>query len=108
MNVNGSRSVDAECNSQAPIANQQAHFGLRDYLQFSPFPSPPKLVNFGHITPGTTSHIELFTMVTEQQTVAETGVDLPVFASHEVRITQGGKIRAWVEFALKFFEVCKC
>ncbi|KAI0270798.1 hypothetical protein BGY98DRAFT_1009702 [Russula aff. rugulosa BPL654] len=26
------------------------------------------------------------------------------FASHEIRITQGGKIRAWVEFALKFFE----
>ena len=25
---------------------------------------------------------------------------------HEIRITQGGKIRAWVEFALKFFEVC--
>ena len=28
------------------------------------------------------------------------------FASHEIRITQGGKIRAWVEFALKFFEAC--
>ena len=27
-------------------------------------------------------------------------------ASHELRITQGGKIRAWVEFALKFFEAC--
>ncbi|KAF8485863.1 hypothetical protein DFH94DRAFT_622310 [Russula ochroleuca] len=26
------------------------------------------------------------------------------FASHEMRITQGGKIRAWVEFALKIFE----
>jgi hypothetical protein len=29
------------------------------------------------------------------------------FASHEMRITQGGKIRAWVEFALKFFEARK-
>jgi hypothetical protein len=28
------------------------------------------------------------------------------FESHEMRITQGGKIRSWVEFALKFFEVC--
>jgi hypothetical protein len=28
------------------------------------------------------------------------------FASHEMRITQSGKIRAWVEFALKFFEAC--
>jgi hypothetical protein len=27
------------------------------------------------------------------------------FESHEMRITQGGKIRAWVDFALKFFEV---
>jgi len=26
------------------------------------------------------------------------------FQSHEVRITQSGKIHAWVEFALKFFE----
>ncbi|KAN0138918.1 hypothetical protein V8E53_003306 [Lactarius tabidus] len=26
------------------------------------------------------------------------------FESHEMRITQGGKIRAWVDFALKFFE----
>ena len=29
------------------------------------------------------------------------------FASHEMRITQGGKIRAWVEFSLKFFEARK-
>ncbi|KAH9999207.1 hypothetical protein BJV74DRAFT_728054, partial [Russula compacta] len=36
--------------------------------------------------------------------VEETGVEPPEIASHEVRITQGGKIRAWVEFALKFFE----
>ena len=27
------------------------------------------------------------------------------FESHEMRITQGGKIRAWVDYALKFFEV---
>jgi ClpP class serine protease len=26
------------------------------------------------------------------------------FEYHEMRITQGGKIRAWVDFALKFFE----
>ena len=29
------------------------------------------------------------------------------FESHEIRITQGGKIRAWVDFALKFFEVSR-
>ena len=29
------------------------------------------------------------------------------FDSHEIRITQGGKIRAWVDFALKFFEVSR-
>lgn len=35
-----------------------------------------------------------------------TGVKIPSeLASHEMRITQGGKIHAWVEFALKFFEV---
>ncbi|KAH9969664.1 hypothetical protein BC827DRAFT_22513 [Russula dissimulans] len=35
----------------------------------------------------------------------ETEVEPPSeFASHEVRITQSGKIHAWVQFALKFFE----
>jgi hypothetical protein len=47
-------------------------------------------------------------MAEEQRTAAEMGIepssDSP---SHEMRITQGGKIRAWVEFALKFFEACK-
>jgi hypothetical protein len=47
-------------------------------------------------------------MAAEQQAMAEIGVQLPSeSASHEMRITQGGKIHAWVEFALKFFEVCK-
>lgn len=32
---------------------------------------------------------------------------LPEFESHEMRITQGGKIRAWVDYALKFFEVSR-
>ncbi|KAI9462163.1 hypothetical protein F5148DRAFT_235009 [Russula earlei] len=37
--------------------------------------------------------------------MAEMGVEPPLgFASHEMRITQSGKIHAWVEFALKFFE----
>jgi len=47
-------------------------------------------------------------MAAEPRPVAETGVKLPSeIASHEMRITQGGKIHAWVEFALKFFEVCE-
>lgn len=47
-------------------------------------------------------------MAAEPRSVAETGVKLPSeIASHEMRITQGGKIHAWVEFALKFFEVCE-
>ena len=45
-------------------------------------------------------------MAAEQR--SEAGArQLSEFASHEMRITQGGKIRAWVEFALKFFEACK-
>jgi hypothetical protein len=47
-------------------------------------------------------------MAAEPRPVAESGVKLPSeIASHEMRITQGGKIHAWVEFALKFFEVCE-
>ncbi len=46
-------------------------------------------------------------MAAERRTAAEIGVGpSSEFASHEMRITQGGKIRAWVEFALKFFEAC--
>lgn len=46
-------------------------------------------------------------MDAEQQTDAEMGAGpSSEFTSHEMRITQGGKIRAWVEFALKFFEAC--
>ena len=50
----------------------------------------------------------LSTMAEKQRTAAETAIrPSSEFASHEMRITQGGKIRAWVEFALKFFEACK-
>ena len=45
-------------------------------------------------------------MAEEQPSEAGAGQS-PEFASHEMRITQGGKIRAWVEFALKFFEARK-
>jgi hypothetical protein len=47
--------------------------------------------------------------MTEPEAIAsEMGVKPPYeFEAHEVRITQGGKIQAWVRFALKFFEVCK-
>ncbi len=46
-------------------------------------------------------------MAAELRTAAEMGTgSSSEFAYHEMRITQGGKIRAWVEFALKFFEVC--
>ena len=41
-------------------------------------------------------------MAAEQQAGMEPGVGP---SSAQMRITQGGKIRAWVEFALKFFEV---
>jgi len=41
-----------------------------------------------------------------EKNVEETGTMPPPhqFESHEMRITQGGKIRSWVDFALKFFE----
>jgi len=42
-------------------------------------------------------------MAAEQQAGMEPGIGLP---SAQMRITQGGKIRTWVEFALKIFEVC--
>jgi len=44
-------------------------------------------------------------MAAEQQAGMEPGIGPP--STQEVRITQGGKIRTWVEFALKFFEVCR-
>jgi hypothetical protein len=49
-------------------------------------------------------HIDLLNMAAEQQP----GMELSIgpFSALEMRITQGGKIRTWVEFALKFFEVC--
>ena len=44
----------------------------------------------------------------EQRADAGTGAGpSSEFVPHEMRITQGGKIRAWVEFALKFFEARK-
>ncbi|KAI0249852.1 hypothetical protein BJV78DRAFT_631968 [Lactifluus subvellereus] len=45
-------------------------------------------------------------MAEGRQIASETGVVRPPseFEAHEVRITQGGKIHAWVQFALKFFE----
>ena len=47
-------------------------------------------------------------MAEGRQTRSETGVRPPSeFEAHEMRITQGGKIHAWVQFALKFFEVRK-
>ena len=47
-------------------------------------------------------------MAAEERTAPETGMEpSSEFGTHEMRITQGGKIRAWVEFALKFFEACK-
>ncbi|KAI0259867.1 hypothetical protein BC834DRAFT_591853 [Gloeopeniophorella convolvens] len=42
-------------------------------------------------------------MTEPQTTTALTSAAQP-FGYHEMRITQGGKIRAWVDFALKFFE----
>ena len=58
-------------------------------------------------TLGTSSHISLF-IIAAYATMTEIEVEPPSkFASHEVRITQSGKIHAWVEFALKFFEVCE-
>jgi len=45
-------------------------------------------------------------MAAEQRSEALAGQSSE-FASHEMRITQGGKIRVWVEFALKFFEARK-
>jgi hypothetical protein len=45
-------------------------------------------------------------MAAEQRSEAGAGQSSEL-ASHEMRITQGGKIRAWVEFALKFFEARK-
>ena len=32
---------------------------------------------------------------------------LSEFEPHEMRITQGGKIRTWVDYALKYFEVSR-
>lgn len=44
-------------------------------------------------------------MAERRQPAAKTDVrPLPEFETHEMRITQGGKIRAWVDYALKFFE----
>jgi hypothetical protein len=61
-----------------------------------------------HIILRTNYHSSLSTMAAEQRTAAEMVIGSSSgFASHEMRITQGGKIRAWVEFALKIFEVCK-
>jgi hypothetical protein len=47
-------------------------------------------------------------MAERQPIESEMGARPPSeFEVHEARITQGGKIHAWVRFALKFFEVCK-
>ncbi|KAH8994806.1 hypothetical protein EDB92DRAFT_226626 [Lactarius akahatsu] len=44
-------------------------------------------------------------MAERRRPAAKTDVrPLPEFETHEMRITQGGKIRAWVDYALKFFE----
>lgn len=43
-------------------------------------------------------------MAAEQQAGMELRIES--HSAQEMRITQGGKIRVWVEFALKFFEVC--
>ncbi|KAH9057890.1 hypothetical protein EDB87DRAFT_976409 [Lactarius vividus] len=44
-------------------------------------------------------------MAERRRSAAKTDVrPLPEFETHEMRITQGGKIRAWVDHALKFFE----
>ena len=60
-----------------------------------------------HIILDTNSHSDL-SMAAEERTAPETGMEpSSEFGTHEMRITQGGKIRAWVEFALKFFEACK-
>ena len=61
-----------------------------------------------HISLTLTPTPTLSTMAEEERTAVETGIrPSSEFASHEMRITQGGKIRAWVEFALKFLEACK-
>ncbi len=45
-------------------------------------------------------------MAEQQQSATKKNVrPLSEFESQEIRITQGGKIRAWVDYALKFFEV---
>jgi len=63
---------------------------------------------------GPSGHIALAPTPTSTSMDAEQRADTAMdtgqsseFASHEMRITQGGKIRAWVEFALKFLEACK-
>jgi len=61
----------------------------------------------GHITLAPTPTPTSKGMDAEQQADAEMGAGpSSEFTSHEMRITQGGKVRAWVEFALKFFEAC--